>query len=90
MTRSPSALSTRGSSALISATNSPGRNSYVDTPLVRNRGGAQSKAMAIANTLMKRGAAPEEIAQGILFLASDEESFVTGAELIIDGGFTAF
>jgi NAD(P)-dependent dehydrogenase (short-subunit alcohol dehydrogenase family) len=64
---------------------------YVDTPLVRNLKGAQEfKEMAIANTPMKRGAAPEEIAQGILFLASDEASFVTGAELIIDGGFTAF
>src|SRR5690625_6024270 len=32
---------------------------------------------------------PEDIAYGILFLASDESRFMTGAELIIDGGWTA-
>ena len=38
---------------------------------------------------MKRLGLVEEVANGILFLASDEASFVTGAELVIDGGFTA-
>jgi len=32
---------------------------------------------------------PEDIAAGILYLASDESAFVTGAELVIDGGMTA-
>ena len=32
---------------------------------------------------------PEDIASGILYLASDESSFVTGSELVIDGGMTA-
>jgi len=38
---------------------------------------------------MKRGAQPEEVAWAVLFLASDEASFVTGAELAVDGGYTA-
>jgi 3(or 17)beta-hydroxysteroid dehydrogenase len=32
---------------------------------------------------------PEDIAYGILYLASDEAKFVTGRELVIDGGYTA-
>lgn len=46
-------------------------------------------AQAVATTPMKRGAQPLEIAYGALFLASDESSFVTGTELVIDGGFLA-
>ncbi len=38
---------------------------------------------------MNRLASPREIANGVLFLASQEASFITGAELIIDGGFAA-
>jgi NAD(P)-dependent dehydrogenase (short-subunit alcohol dehydrogenase family) len=38
---------------------------------------------------INRIAAPEEIAKGALFLASSESSFMTGAALVIDGGWTA-
>lgn len=37
---------------------------------------------------MKRFGKPEEIAYGTIFLASDESSFVTGTDLVIDGGYT--
>jgi len=64
---------------------------YVDTPMVRNMEGSMDfKEKAIGATPLGRGASAIEIAQGILFLASDEASFITGAELIMDGGFTAF
>jgi NAD(P)-dependent dehydrogenase (short-subunit alcohol dehydrogenase family) len=39
--------------------------------------------------LIKRCADPREIAYSILFLASDEASFITGAHLMVDGGYTA-
>ena len=38
---------------------------------------------------MGRIGQPEDIAQAVLYLASDEASFVTGHTLVVDGGFTA-
>ncbi len=40
-------------------------------------------------TPLGRGAQPREVADVITFLASDRASFVTGAEICVDGGFTA-
>jgi dihydroanticapsin dehydrogenase len=40
-------------------------------------------------SMLKRIAEPEEIAKAILFLASDDASYITGAHLMVDGGYTA-
>lgn len=40
-------------------------------------------------TPMKRLAKPEEVAQAVLFLASDDAAFITGTALMVDGGVTA-
>ena len=61
----------------------------VDTEMIRgsmNQEGMQ--AVTRAHPLGRMGTA-EDIAYGVLYLASDEASFVTGAELVIDGGYTA-
>jgi NAD(P)-dependent dehydrogenase (short-subunit alcohol dehydrogenase family) len=41
------------------------------------------------NTPLGRLGQPEDVAYGALYLASDESSFVTGSELVVDGGRTA-
>jgi NAD(P)-dependent dehydrogenase (short-subunit alcohol dehydrogenase family) len=63
---------------------------FVETAMtaeLHGRPGVREERVAL--TPLGRLAGPEDIAPGILYLASDEASFVTGAELVIDGGMTA-
>jgi NAD(P)-dependent dehydrogenase (short-subunit alcohol dehydrogenase family) len=58
-------------------------------PPMLNATNAGERDAKIALTPLRRIGKPIEVAYGVLFLASDEASFVTGAELVIDGGFIA-
>jgi len=62
---------------------------FVLTPLNARVHTPAFRAKSIAETPLGRFAQPSEIADAILYLASDESSFVTGTGLMVDGGFTA-
>ncbi len=63
---------------------------FVDTPMARPGllGNESGKARMDATPLGRFGK-PSDIANGCLYLASDEAAWVTGSELVIDGGMTA-
>ncbi len=60
----------------------------IDTPLLRTRTPAEIQSTLDDTPLSVLGT-PDDIAMGVLYLASDESKFVTGASLVIDGGYTA-
>ncbi len=62
----------------------------IETPMTANIGQfKEAMDMLIRATPMGRLGQAEEVAKAILFLASDEASYITGGELVIDGGYSA-
>nr|Q8GAV9.1 RecName: Full=Cyclopentanol dehydrogenase; AltName: Full=Cyclohexanol dehydrogenase [Comamonas sp. NCIMB 9872]Q937L4.1 RecName: Full=Cyclopentanol dehydrogenase; AltName: Full=Cyclohexanol dehydrogenase [Comamonas testosteroni]BAC01270.1 cyclopentanol dehydrogenase [Comamonas sp. NCIMB 9872]BAC22653.1 cyclopentanol dehydrogenase [Comamonas sp. NCIMB 9872]CAD10799.1 cyclohexanol dehydrogenase [Comamonas testosteroni] len=62
----------------------------IATPMTQQILDAPQSARALLGpTLLGRAAQPMEVSQAVLFLVSDEASFVHGSELVVDGGYTA-
>ncbi len=62
----------------------------VATPMTESgRSDPERYKTTVSRIPLGRYGQPEDVAYGVLFLASDESSFMTGSELVIDGGWTA-
>jgi len=63
---------------------------FVDTPMtVPGHSNPEVARQRLAATPLGRFGTPHDIAAGCLYLASDDAAWVTGSELVIDGGMTA-
>lgn len=60
---------------------------YIETPMVANAPATFRQAQLDANPLGIVGA-PEDVASLVVFLISDESRYISGAEIVVDGGFT--
>ncbi len=61
----------------------------IDTPMAHHLLlEEEMKSAVLGPTLLKRAGLPEEIAAAVLFLASDESSFMVGSEMVVDGGYS--
>ena len=62
----------------------------IETPMTEaRRGDPEVYKLTVSRIPLGRYGQPEDVAYGVLYLASDESSYVTGSELVIDGGWTA-
>jgi 3alpha(or 20beta)-hydroxysteroid dehydrogenase len=61
---------------------------YIETPMVANAPATFRQAQLDANPLGIVGQ-PEDVANLIVFLISDESRYISGAEIVVDGGFTS-
>jgi NAD(P)-dependent dehydrogenase (short-subunit alcohol dehydrogenase family) len=59
------------------------------TPVVAEANAEEHQQAVVVRTPAGRAAVPEEIAPAAVFLASDESSYMTGSDLVVDGGLTA-
>lgn len=62
---------------------------FIDTPLLDQVRDTPLERRILELTPLRRLGNPAEVAAGVAYLASDDASFVTGAELYIDGGYAA-
>jgi NAD(P)-dependent dehydrogenase (short-subunit alcohol dehydrogenase family) len=61
----------------------------IDTPMLRSATGGEWPPPIVANVPLGRVGAPEDVARAIVWLASDDAAYISGAVVPVDGGFLA-